>query len=210
VAASVRRPHLRSRLEESAIDLLTHFSTENFEAGLKSINLLKAILNLSASVYEVEVINKQILLEELNSLAGKIKELFKSEFSGNITDLFKKKEKVLEPIGNAANQLPIDLPDELPIQTKVADSIADDENIQENAMVSIATAIRQSAILEKIRSMSVRDGKGQLIGCKMKDLLATFPDVSERTIRNDLQRLLNRGSVERIGTGGATSAYVIK
>ncbi|MBI4093292.1 MAG: DeoR family transcriptional regulator [Candidatus Kerfeldbacteria bacterium] len=44
----------------------------------------------------------------------------------------------------------------------------------------------------------------------MKDLIAEFPDVSERTIRYDLQRLLQHGSVERVGNGGPASYYVIK
>ncbi len=79
-----------------------------------------------------------------------------------------------------------------------------------SGMIGIGTAIRQSAMLEKIRSLSTRDSSGQMVGCRMKDLVASFPDVSERTLRNDLQRLLGQGSIERLGNGGVASLYVIK
>ena len=60
--------------------------------------------------------------------------------------------------------------------------------------------IRQSSIMEKIR---------QLPNCQLKDLMESFTDVSERTLRYDLQKLFNQGLVERIGAGPSTH-YVIK
>ena len=219
VAASITRPALRARFESGAVDLISAVSLADAEAAKTQVNLLKALMGLAASIYELETINEKILLGELTALEAGLQEQPKSNFS-NIEELFMDQSRIApEPFSKAdkfqsANQLPIELPDELPIAEGIADSVVDEENQEKipenNAMVSIATAIRQSAILEKIRTLSVRDGQGQMIGCKMKDLLATFPDVSERTIRNDLLRLVNRGSVERLGTGGATSAYVIK
>jgi hypothetical protein len=58
--------------------------------------------------------------------------------------------------------------------------------------------------------MTIKNDDGSLLGCRMKDLMATFPDVSERTLRNDLQRLLFQNKVDRIGSGGPASFYVIK
>lgn len=65
----------------------------------------------------------------------------------------------------------------------------------------ISSTIRQSAIIEKIR---------QTGNTAMRDLLAAFPEVSERTLRYDLQKLCNQGIVDRIGNGGPSSHYAIR
>ena len=219
VAAAIKRMSLRLCFEEMTVAMLASIASADFAAASKHIGTLREMIGFAAAIYELETVNKGILLDELSALSAGIRESGKSE-APNIANLFKNRykadaditeevESAIQSANESANQLPI----ELPIVEGVADSIADsetEETRENNAMVSIATAIRQSAILEKIRSLSVRDGQGQMVGCKMKDLLATFPDVSERTIRNDLLRLVNRGSIERIGTGGATTAYVIK
>lgn len=64
----------------------------------------------------------------------------------------------------------------------------------------IGIAIRQSAIINKIRS-------GNDDGCRLKDLTAEFPDVSERTLRYDLSKLCEQGIIERVGNGGPASHY---
>lgn len=64
----------------------------------------------------------------------------------------------------------------------------------------LESTIRQSAILEKIR---------QIPNCQLRDLMSSFDEVSERTLRYDLQKLFNQGLLERIGAGPST-CYVIK
>ena len=69
-----------------------------------------------------------------------------------------------------------------------------------NGSNNINTAIRQSAIINRIKS-----GNGN--GCRLKDLITEFPDVSERTLRYDLQRLCEQKVIERVGNGGPASYY---
>ena len=64
----------------------------------------------------------------------------------------------------------------------------------------ISGTIRQSAMIEKIRQSG---------NAAMKDLIASFPEVSERTLRYDLQKLCMQGVVERIGNGGPSSYYIV-
>jgi hypothetical protein len=59
---------------------------------------------------------------------------------------------------------------------------------------------RQSLILEKIRQSG---------NCHARDLQAILPDLSERTLRYDLQRLVEQGKIERGGGGGPASWYRI-
>jgi len=58
---------------------------------------------------------------------------------------------------------------------------------------------RQSAILEFMRQLPD--------GCRMRDLTARFPDVSERTLRNDLQTLVSEGLTERVGPQGPFGSF---
>ncbi len=59
---------------------------------------------------------------------------------------------------------------------------------------------RQSAILEIIRQSG---------NCRLKDVQDYFKEVSERTIRYDLQDLIERGLLLRIGNGGPSTYYKV-
>ena len=72
--------------------------------------------------------------------------------------------------------------------------------IQSDNGGSISAAIRQSAIMGKIKA-----GNGD--GVKLKEITSEFPGVSERTLRYDLQRLCRQGAIERVGNGGPASYY---
>ncbi len=62
--------------------------------------------------------------------------------------------------------------------------------------VSISAGIRQSGILKHIRQSG---------NCRMKDLQDLFPRCSERTLRYDLESLIGRHLIERVGAGSATT-----
>ena len=141
-----------------------------------------------------------VKLSEINNAAVDIRQSAipaqESEQTGNI-----------EELGNAAIS---------EVATDVNAGVAAD--LSENAVFSrpdigtviIGSTIRQNAILDKIKAMSQKDGSGYMTGCRMKDLMAAFSEVSERTLRYDLQKLVGRGLVERMGNGGPSSVYVIK
>lgn len=46
--------------------------------------------------------------------------------------------------------------------------------------------------------------------CHIKDVLQSMPGISERTVRYDVQRLVDRGVIERVGTGGPNSFFRLK
>lgn len=43
--------------------------------------------------------------------------------------------------------------------------------------------------------------------CHIKDLMDSLPGISERTVRYDVQRLVDKGTIERVGTGGPNSFF---
>ena len=62
----------------------------------------------------------------------------------------------------------------------------------------LKSAIRQTAILDRIR---------QTGNCRLKDIQEVLPEASERTIRYDLQTLLEQNLIERVGNAGPSVFY---
>jgi len=60
---------------------------------------------------------------------------------------------------------------------------------------------RKEKILNRIRQSG---------NCRMRDIQEVMGDVSERTLRYDLQRLVAEGLIERVGSGGPATYYRIK
>jgi hypothetical protein len=65
----------------------------------------------------------------------------------------------------------------------------------------IKSGNRKIAILDKIRQSG---------NCKLREIQEILPDCSERTIRYDLEELIERNLVERIGSGGPAVSYKIR
>jgi hypothetical protein len=74
-------------------------------------------------------------------------------------------------------------------------------NDPSNAVSGKKAEERQSAILERIR---------QIGDCRLSDIQAILPDSSERTIRYDLESLVQQNLIERLGTGGRSVYYRAK
>ena len=273
LAPYVRRKELRHRLEESALDCFAAACLEDGFRVARQAEALLGLIKLGMSLYEVEILNGDMLVGALKDLAvsadvsdvsdeseeapdaavflddasrlfhedgdihkKSVKDLItdqaaaikQSRRDGSATDrqsIGNDRQSVAErsatdrqSIGNGivlSGELPNDRQSignqsrqDVPLDA--VDSDLSDENEDSiGGMVSIGNAIRQASIIEKIRSMSVKNALGDIIGCRMKDLLSAFPMVSERTLRNDLQRLVNHDKVQRHGAGGF-SVYVIK
>lgn len=231
VAAYVRRRELRSRLEELAFALVDNVVAPEPDAALEVIASAENVIKLGASVYEIETVNARILLRELGGLASAIRQSFGIDALPNLSTMFspdntasnvaelphsaiEKNERVAEydmdsamPISEGFKETKVDIADDVVPSL----SQAQPSEKQQPGMVSVGSAIRQSAILEKIKHSSAEvNGNGFIKGCRMKDLIAEFPDVSERTLRYDLQRLLQHGAIDRLGNGGPASYYVMK
>jgi hypothetical protein len=67
---------------------------------------------------------------------------------------------------------------------------------------------RKDRIVERIRQSGNLNSSA--IGCRLRDIQEVLPDLSERTLRYDLQRLVAEGIIERIGNGGPATFYKIR
>ena len=165
-------------------------------------------LTLSQNIGSITIC--KIIAKELGILESAIRQNFGIN-SGNVDigDIFSKSLAIPEPY--SGNQKADAASSILEPILNTADSAADfgqnNHSQSSNSHSSngngngINSTIRQSAIIDIIR-------QSKKIG--LKDVLAAFPDVSERTLRYDLQKLCIQGVLDRIGNGGPATYYTLK
>lgn len=192
VAPYIRRQELRQRIERLAFQLLEDAASQNYEAGIRTVASIEAVVNLARSIYEIEPINAKIIAGEIKALENSLRQAIgleaNTEESPDVAGIFSKVPAVM----------PVDQELGSSQEPKILDSTR--ESLANNG---IASTIRQSAILDKIRQSANRQ-------IQLKDLIAAFPEVSERTMRYDLQKLCFQGLIERVGNGGPGSYYSLK
>lgn len=185
IAAYIRRQELRQRIEKLAFQLLEDVAREEFEAALRTSAALESMISIGKAIYEVEQTNAKVIIGELNSLNAAMRQIAGLEELPHLENVFSK-EMTVSTISHSRRE--------------VNDIVGNNNQVSVNG---ISTAIRQSAILEKIRQSSNKQAQ-------LRDILAAFPEVSERTMRYDLQKLCAQGLLERVGTGGPGSYYLLK
>lgn len=212
VSFYVKRDDLRQRLESSAFELLQNTAHATVDAGdkvllgqvLKNISALDGLVRMGHSLYEIEPINATVLVRELDAFDTAMRQFGKAEEelpnleSFFTTSVSKTPDKNQVEIGVAEVQ------NKLPAVVSTATESQNNNNNDNENINGKNMAIRQTAIVNKIK-----DGNGNG-GCRLKDLVAEFPYVSERTLRYDLQRLAEQGVLMRVGNGGPASYYRLK
>lgn len=144
----------------------------------QAVDKLGTLVRLAASINEIKPVNAEVLGRELNSLNSAIQSAITESVIGNDEEIDLEETFVESDAGNSGS-------------TAVAGEKSD--------KISPHIVNRQSAILEFIRQLPN--------GCRMRDLTARFPEVSERTLRNDLQNLTAEGLIERAGSQGPFSSF---
>ena len=185
VAVYIRRSELRQRIEKYAFQLLEEASLNNFEKMLETTRVLKAFIKFGEQIYEIEPLNSSILINELSTLNTAIRQFAGLDKLPDLESLFSKPSIINKNKENNSEISSKDRSNSEPEEMNIANSI-----------------IRQSAILEKIKSSEDV--------CQLKDLIILLPGVSERTLRYDLQKLVSQGLVNKIGSSGPGTSYTIK
>ena len=184
VVATVNNAKLKSALEDSAVDLI-------LEINDQAVDKLGALVRLATSVNEMKTLNAEVLLRELDNIKVEI-------------------QSAVHLGARRVSQSAIGNEDEVDLSNSFADSseqpvhlgatqVHKQEDEEKDIKINSNIANRQSAILSFIRQLPN--------GCRMRDLIVKFPEVSERTLRNDLHDLTTEGLVERVGSQGPFASF---
>lgn len=197
ISVQIRRSDLRSRLERMAFQILEDVAVKDFEAVLEDTEVIKSLVSIGKLVFQIEPINSKIILSEVDNFNSAIRQISGIE-SGSleVANIFSTPSSMVTESSIKNSELDQDFN----FSGNHNGNGHNDNNGNGNGN-GINATIRQSAIIDKIR----QSGK-----IALKDLLAEFPEVSERTIRYDLQKLCLSGNLERIGNGGPATYYVSK
>ncbi|MBI2033592.1 MAG: DeoR family transcriptional regulator [Candidatus Liptonbacteria bacterium] len=190
VSGILKNGSLAKQLEDQALKILSTAILKDYAECRLVLNSIEYLLRLGTDVNLINPANSYLVINEIGNFNSAIAEF---ENTAKLPDLN------LEPIFSK-KPIPVDNMEKVKREHKEDNKKASEEtSIDDKA--SIRAAIRQSAILERIR---------QFGNCRLKDIQEFLPDVSDRTVRYDLQTLIEQGLIEKVGTAGLSSHYQIK
>lgn len=182
VSSEVKHGNLKSKLEESGISLLVSHSAGDMGGFNKELGILEELTLLGESIGEIYGEHAHLLYRQYGNMKAAIQEKLRNEMES---------VSVLGKEISARNQDAVEAElDRINLKKEAA--------IIKEASFNAGAVERQDQVVDKIR---------QLGNAAMKDVIAAFPEVSERTLRYDLQKLCEQSKIERIGPGGPGSYY---
>jgi hypothetical protein len=206
IAANVREQSFADTLRSKAGALIGFSADGDLAAIGKLLPTMELLIKFGVDVGAVGIGNGEKIFYEIGNLKAAIKETTIAE--GEIGKKSGKENEVyLDDIftGSVAEKnIAVDLETETgpEIEPIKLETFLEDNGVSAQREYDPATSqkaeMRQAAILERIR---------QIGNCRLADIQIILPETSERTIRYDLEALVQKGLVERLGTGGRSVYY---
>ena len=181
---------LAGKMTTEATEILASSVAGNYPQAVKSLEVLSYLVKFGTELNFISFMNGEVLIREIGNLQASIAESLNSANANvdiDISEYFSSKGLVLQeespPVANPVTEY-----------EKPKKESAPSSNI-------IKSGMRQIAILDRIRQSG---------NCRLRDIQEILPDTSERTIRYDLEDLMERNIIERIGNGGPSVHYRIR
>ena len=197
VAGQIAEKDFAEQLRVSGTALLAATAGEDYPAAGQSLHVMECLVKFAGDVNIMGTGNSDVLLREIYALDAAIAEAKKMAAGDkiNVAEIFSRQE--LAEREQPANHEPA-IKYDGESENKNAEP---QETPSNNINTILKSAIRQTAILERIRQSG---------NCRMKDIQEIVPSASERTIRYDLQTLLEQDLIERVGIAGPSVYYRAK
>jgi hypothetical protein len=208
IAANSSEKVFAGKLSDKAIELVSAAADGDRKALTSVLNSLEMIVKFAIDVNILTVSNGVILSREIGNLQAAI--LPETGFAGieglsivgdvDISDIFSGKDE--ENIKSEEDdEDDIDFGSESKVDLGEIGNFAKMIHVEESGSETDSgnkAEIRQATILERIR---------QFGNCRVGDIQEILPGTSERTIRYDLETLIQKHLIERMGTGGRGVYY---
>jgi len=209
LATQMQEKDFAEQLRVSGTALLSAAAAEDYAAAERALRVMECLVKFGGDVAMIGTANVDVLMREIYALDAAVAERKTAVKTDevNVAEIFSKPEIVsqaAEPVKEPAQEpAPVRMHTE---SFRPAEYVAEktaDQTIERPSQPAIRqtandSAIRQSAILNRIRQSG---------NCRMKDIQDILPNTSERTIRYDLQTLLENSLIERIGNAGPSVFY---
>lgn len=195
IAGYIRHKELATRMESIAYQIIESLYSGDMEIAVSKVDSAIGLASLGSNIGEINQNNSAIILRELENLKNGIRQYKESQSvreMPSIEGLFSKaalsapvRQKVAQNSSHKATPV-----------VKQSDSAPASSIDTGNGSI-----IRQDMILAKIKSAPASK-------LQLRDIIAAFPNISERTLRYDLVKLCQIGSLRREGAGGPSNFYV--
>ena len=208
VASGLKHASITYHMEDKGLLLLDSAVREDYEGVLLASKSIEYLLLIGSDVNILSVANSDLILNELRQINSAIVEIKKaaSPLPIDLSDVFSKPPAVNSDQTINQSQISRDIKGTEVAENKESELLPLEASLRSGFDGSsgsgvVKAAMRQSAILERIRQSG---------NCRLKDLQDYFRETSERTIRYDIQGLLEKGLIERLGSGGPSTYYRAK
>lgn len=181
VAAYAEEKVFADILRNKAMRIIGFAADTNYIRLDATVDAIQAIIKFAVDVNCITIGNAAILVREIGNLKSAIADMPSSVDKVDGFDLSNLFSSDIHSSNNAElldENLSEVLPDEVELGNRAE--------------------MRQSAIIERVREIG---------NCRLADIQVVLPNVSERTIRYDLESLVRRNLIERFGPGGRASYY---
>jgi hypothetical protein len=209
IAGSLQsRRNFAEHLENAALSLLESAVSGNTTAARSSVKVVEYLIRIGGEVNIINQANSDILIRELSIINSVIDGLSSSAPVPNISivDIFSKEqepgvEKLVDSI-------------EPPVKEVIGRPVFTEKVQVQHSSEPVAAVVRQEPQHINKKEQPAADRQAAIFGkirqsgnCRLKEVQEILPDTSERTLRYDLQELVERGLVERIGSSGPATYY---
>lgn len=208
VGSAIRSRSFAERLEAQALDLMESAASREYGRMKSTLEKVEYFLRLAADTDLMHPQHAETIFQELVGLYEAI--------------ISYEKEEKIPPVSLEGIFSPLNFPPKAEPARDWSRTEVGHRSEKESDSVSGNPEIRQSEISnsaseeEQVHQtrQAAEDRQNNILGiirqsgnCRLKDIQAGLPDTSERTLRYDLQGLIGRGLIERIGSGGPATSY---
>ena len=196
LASQMREGDFAEPLRASGTALLAAAAAEDYAAAERSLRVMECLTKFGGDVGLIGTGNVDVMTREiyaLNAAIAERKTAVKTD-EVDVAEIFSTPEVAARPEEFSGRQEPAILD---PFSPSTAERGGGHSIVESDASMR-EPAIRQDMILARIRQSG---------NCRLKDIQEVLPDCSERTIRYDLQTLLEQNLIERIGNAGPSVFY---
>jgi len=199
IASSAKSRDIAELMEGKAVHLLNSVLVADYAKTREIVNSIISLASLMVDSGLLNAVNREVLIREAESIGLAIQALPKEQKEKEVPpdlNLNKLFSKANLPIKKQIADKPI--VQTIQSETKQAQSEIADKNTE--VQNPFKSEIRQSAIIAKLQERE---------NCRLNELQELFPNISERTLRYDLEYLISDGFIERIGSR-RNSVYRLK
>jgi hypothetical protein len=189
LAGTLPKEGFRRHLEEKALDLIIAAIEEDIDAENKALRSADYLLCFGKETGIMHPETGELILQEISVLNSAIAGFTSASVAEPLDREF------LFPDHEAAK----------PTGSKEQDAMLLKESNLPRQDLPGDFNDRASKILQRIRQLS--NPVMQDRGCRLRDIQEVMRNVSERTLRYDLQDLVQKGLIERVGSSGPATFY---